>query len=46
MKYITEYKSEPFGSRELNDYCEDNQCELVTIVKDPYDMYAHYFRLI
>ena len=31
---------------ELNDYCEENQCELVTIVKDPYEMYAHYFRLI
>jgi hypothetical protein len=46
MKYNIEYKTEPIGLRELNDYCEENQCELVTIVKDDYGMYAHYFRLI
>ena len=46
MKYITEYKSEPINSRELNNYCEENQCELITIVKDSYGMYAHYFRLV
>ena len=46
MKYVIEYKSDPMDVKELNDYCEENQCELVTIVKDPCGMYAHYFRLI
>jgi len=46
MKYVIEYESDPMDVTKLNDYCEDNQCELITVVKDSYGMYAHYFRLI
>ena len=45
MKYQVVYDYEPMNAEDLNAYCEENQCELVTIVKDPYGMYAHYFRL-
>ena len=46
MKYQVAYDYKPMNAEDLNAYCEENQCELVTIVKDPYGMYAHYFRLI
>jgi len=46
MKYQIEYEYGPMDAEDLNNYCEENQCELVTIVKDPYGMYVHYFRLI
>jgi hypothetical protein len=46
MKYLVEYEYEPMSMDNLNDYCEINGCELVTIVKDSHEMYAHYFRLI
>jgi len=46
MKYVIEYEYGPMDAEDLNNYCEENQCELVTIVKDAGGMYAHYFRLI
>ena len=46
MKYLVEYEYGPMDAEYLNDFCEENNCELVTIVKDPCGMYAHYFRSI
>jgi len=46
MKYVVEYEYGPMDDKQLNEYCEENQCELVTIVRDQFDVYAHYFRLI
>ena len=46
MKYIIEYDSDLMDAESLNSYCKENNCELVTIIKDPFEMYAHYFRLI
>jgi hypothetical protein len=47
MKYVVEYEYEPMDAEDLNNYCEENQCELVTIVKkDVGRTYVHYFRLI
>lgn len=46
MKYLVEYKWGPMTAEEVNNFCNDNKCELVTITRDPAGMYCHYFKIV